>query len=490
LTRPRLGVVPAGSADAGWATAAVERLHRAAEVVTADAPALDALLAFDLAGARRLDRAPPHGIWTFLFGDPAEGGRPGHREFRRGAPTMSARMVRLADPRAARASIVREGVLQGVRLRPRTAERVLTAAALPWPLQAALELRETGEVAPRGAEIVLPAGEAGAPGRLEALLDPISTARSLVRRGWRLLGEDAWNVGYVAKPAAAFLADPRPAPVRWLPEILPGGYYADPFGRRSESGTHLFVEGYDHTHREGWLALIEETAAGAISARRLEIPIPGHLSYPYLIEHAGGVYCVPESFQARRVVLLRAEPYPERWVVDRVLLEDFAGVDSTLFQHAGRWWLLTADNDDEDQTKLWAFHAPDLRGPWSPHAANPVKCDCRSSRPGGRPFLHEGRLYRPAQDCSTAYGAAIVLNRVDLLTPTRFEETPVARIPPDPAGPYPDGLHHFSPMGDVTLIDGKRVTRSPAAAFRWLRGQLRDRFGGRGPLRRSANRSG
>ena len=96
---------------------------------------------------------------------------------------------------------------------------------------------------------------------------------------------------------------------------------------------------------------------------------------------------------------------------------------------------------------------------------NPVRCDVRNARPAGPPFVHEGCLYRPAQDCSRSYGGAIVLNRIDVLTTEWFHETPMARIQPDPNGPYPDGTHTLSPLGPTqTLVDGKR--EGPVALYR------------------------
>jgi hypothetical protein len=160
-------------------------------------------------------------------------------------------------------------------------------------------------------------------------------------------------------------------------------------------------------------------------------------------------------------------------VVERVLLDDFAGVDATPIEHGGRWWLFTADNDNQDQTKLFLFMADALEGPWRPHPQNPVKVDCRSSRPGGMPFVHEGVLYRPAQDCSWTYGGAIVINRVLELTPERFVEEEAVRIEPQPGWPYPDGLHHLVPFGEVTVIDAKRERFDALTLARWLSFRLR-----------------
>lgn len=107
---------------------------------------------------------------------------------------------------------------------------------------------------------------------------------------------------------------------------------------------------------------------------------------------------------------------------------------------------------------LLAWHSDDLCGPWTAHAANPIKIDVRSSRPAGTPFVFEGALYRPAQDCSRHYGGAVVLNRITRLTPFVFEEEGVCVLRPNGREPYRDGLHTLSQAGSKTLIDGCRRT--------------------------------
>ena len=60
-------------------------------------------------------------------------------------------------------------------------------------------------------------------------------------------------------------------------------------------------------------------------------------------------------------------------------------------------------------------------------------------------------------------------NRVVALTPTTFREEPAAFVAPDAGGPYPDGLHTLSGVGNVTLVDGKRLAFSGAEFRRVLR---------------------
>lgn len=95
-----------------------------------------------------------------------------------------------------------------------------------------------------------------------------------------------------------------------------------------------------------------------------------------------------------------------------------------------------------------------------------------SSRPGGTPFLHEGELYLPTQDCRESYGRALSLLHITTLTPEHFACSVVRHITPDGLHPgFPDGLHTISACNDVTLLDVKRIDRSPQRL--WINWQRR-----------------
>jgi hypothetical protein len=166
------------------------------------------------------------------------------------------------------------------------------------------------------------------------------------------------------------------------------------------------------------------------------------------------------------------------WHFVRRLVDGLPVVDPTLFRHDGRYWLLfTLQNDGAfGNLKLYGYHAAALDGVWQPHALNPLKCDITSARPAGAPFVGGGRLHRPSMDCAATYGAAVVINRVDKLSPTAFEETGVARIEPAKDGPYPAGLHTLNRMGAAAVVDGKRFVFDPLAwRHNWRR--LHEVFG-------------
>lgn len=273
-----------------------------------------------------------------------------------------------------------------------------------------------------------------------------------------LFRHEEWNIGIASQPISAFLEGSTKPRIHWFPRPRHGMFLADPFGLTYGQMAFILCEEYDYNTATPRIIAVKIDAATRPSVVEPAVGLPVRASYPYLIEHQGSVYCIPEAYQTGEIALYRAAEFPYRWTKVDVLVSDFAGLDSTVFQHDGRWWLFCTSQEYGSLDRLFIWYADDLVGPWRSHTRNPVKTDIRSSRPAGTPFVHDSYLYRPAQDCSRTYGGRIVLNRVVRLSPHGFEEEPSAFVEPDPSGPYPNGLHTISALGNVTVIDGKRFT--------------------------------
>lgn len=299
---------------------------------------------------------------------------------------------------------------------------------------------------------------------------------SLLARTRRILLTDKWNVGVAMAPVSGLLDGSLAfSEVKWLPEIR-GGFIADPFAVSGidENGDLLMLaEVYDYRTQLGRIcALRFNVKSGRLDIVETPSLSAGvHMSYPFLFQHAGEIFCVPETHEARCVYLYRALNYPEEWVREAVLLEDFPAADATVFQYGDRWWMFATNVEQGSNTFLYAWHSEELLGPWRPHKSNPIKTDITSSRPAGRPFVVDGKLYRPAQDGSKTYGGRVVIHQIIELTPERFQEEVVAEI--GPLGRYPEGLHTVVPVGDITLIDGKRCAFNCHMLLRNVRLRLR-----------------
>jgi hypothetical protein len=155
--------------------------------------------------------------------------------------------------------------------------------------------------------------------------------------------------------------------------------------------------------------------------------------------------------------LYEAEVFPDRWRLRAVLMQDIEAADTTLHldRRTGVWWMFAAvtEHGSSSHDTLSLFHSDRLEGPWQPHPMNPVKLDPLSSRPAGPLVEWEGRLFRPAQDCTASYGSGLVWCEILTLSPEAFEERVVTR---HAAPPGYTGLHTYGRGSGFEVVDFKR----------------------------------
>jgi hypothetical protein len=239
--------------------------------------------------------------------------------------------------------------------------------------------------------------------------------------------------------------------------------WADPFPIERGGRHFVLFEELVFGKGKAHIAALEVDRAGRWSKPVVVLERDYHLSYPFLLEHAGELYMIPETGHNRSVELYRCVAFPDRWRLEQVLLDGLCGVDATLHQAQGKWWMFVGvypagSEFTEGADELHVFHSEQLTGPWKPHAANPVKSDVRSGRPAGNLYQREGALYRPAQIGAPRYGAGVSINQVLRLTTADYLETEVQRITPRRPGKVL-GLHTVNRAGGLTVIDG--FSRSP-----------------------------
>jgi hypothetical protein len=232
--------------------------------------------------------------------------------------------------------------------------------------------------------------------------------------------------------------------------------YADPFVFEKNGKKWVFVEELEYSTGKGVISCAMLTRGLPLPRPSLVLSRPYHLSYPFVFEDGGETYMIPETGANRAVELYRALSFPDGWSLHKTLIRDVALYDATVVRHDGRWWIFAALEHEGGtaQDELGIFYSDSLEGPWSAHLCNPVKSDCRSSRPGGRIVAQDGRLFRPAQDCERTYGSALVWLEVEELTPATFREKEIARWCGRDA--QADGLHTYDYDGELAVIDVRR----------------------------------
>lgn len=275
-----------------------------------------------------------------------------------------------------------------------------------------------------------------------------------------------WNIGILKSPIANCLngkIDNRD--ITWFPVLSGHQFMADPFVVSENGSLFLFYEFLDYSNKIGKIHFarinpsnfsVEETGEALSSST--------HLSYPYVFKQGKDFYMVPESSASKEISLYIATRFPHQWKKIHTFFH-LGGIDNTILFYNNQWWLFFTLSHYKEQAlqELHLAFCDSLMGRWQLHPKNPVKIDRASSRPGGTPFIHEGNLFRPAQDCSKSYGGGVVINKILELNKNTFHEKRVAALSPVSSAPFPDGLHTLSHCnaGTFSIIDSLRLEFTP-----------------------------
>jgi hypothetical protein len=225
-------------------------------------------------------------------------------------------------------------------------------------------------------------------------------------------------------------------------------YYADPFPFRRNGQDFVFMEDFSFNRGRGCIS-VTTIENGSASTPFPVLEEPHHLSYPFIFEHNGEIWMIPESGEARGIYLYRAEQFPGKWKREACLIDGIEAYDATLLRHQGRFWLFVCERicNSSSWDSLGLFYADRLTGPWvSVH--NPVLLDARMCRPAGAIIQRLGHQIRPVQDCSLQYGGAVLLYRVDTLAVDKFSQVQIGTIHCGSSG-----CHTYNNYSGLEVID-------------------------------------
>ncbi len=223
---------------------------------------------------------------------------------------------------------------------------------------------------------------------------------------------------------------------------------ADPFLFQYDGSHYLFCEQYETKENRAGIGCFAFENGIPVN-KGIVLRRPYHISYPCVFAYQDAVYMIPETSANETVELYRAVEFPHRWVLDTVLLRG-RYVDATVYQSEDGLKLFTYEKRD----KVWILTCFSM----NMDTKSLEKCSekvykTNVGRPAGSLWQEDGKLYRPAQDCSRKYGEALIVYRVDSLAP--LQETPVRRIT---AAQYDlpqkaDRLHTYNTDSRYTVVD-------------------------------------
>jgi hypothetical protein len=408
-----------------------------------------------------------YGVWSFHHGDNREyrGAPPGFWELYEGNPVTGSILQVLTES------------LDGGRVIYRSLSATefgslyLTLNPLYWKT-AEFALRRLRDLHHHGWEYIRSLEEFNEPDNYKKVIYRIPSTpvmvnfllklagRKLSRRFRSLLFAERtqWFMAYRARSGARTALSDRTGF-----QVIPwrrGRFYADPFLIKRSGKTYLFFEDFDFSKSRAAISYLEIGSDGQLGVPRPAMERDYHLSYPFLIASRGEVYMIPETKERKTIELYRAVEFPEKWVLVKTIAENVLAVDSTVFEHAGKFWLFTniAVPGGSTFDELYLFFADSLEGEWAAHPKNPIVSDVRRARPAGSLFYENSKLLRPSQDCSLRYGYAMTLNEVQILSEEEYRETPCGRIEPEWC-PGSICTHTYNRSEEFEVLDGMKIGR-------------------------------
>ena len=226
---------------------------------------------------------------------------------------------------------------------------------------------------------------------------------------------------------------------------------ADPFLFEADGEHYLFAEQYRKDADRGCIGYFRFIDGKPVN-QGIIIENSFHMSYPDVFRYKDRFYMIPESSAGGTVDLYAADRFPDKWRREKTLISGKKYVDSTVYQDADGFYLISYTMTGGYEIHVYSLDMEKQ----TVTLLSTKRYERNVGRPGGRLFWEEGRLIRPAQDCSRKYGEALILYQVDDLNRNgAFIEHEVRRIR---AGELnlpgaPERTHHLTDDSRYEVMD-------------------------------------
>ena len=193
-----------------------------------------------------------------------------------------------------------------------------------------------------------------------------------------------------------------------LAEAPANQWCADPFVYEADGEHYIFVEQYENDKEKGSIGYFKFENGVPVN-KGILIENSYHMSYPDVFEYGGRYYMIPESSANSTVDLYEAEEFPAKWRKVKSLIVGQKYVDSTVYLDGEDFYLISYTMIGGYEVHVFQLDMERLELKF----LSKKQYDKNVARPGGRLFLENGKLMRPAQDCSRKYGEALIFYQVD-----------------------------------------------------------------------------
>lgn len=240
------------------------------------------------------------------------------------------------------------------------------------------------------------------------------------------------------------------------------GYKADPFLIEYKDRQICFYEYFPFKTRKGVINAL--SIGDSVEDLGTVLEEKFHLSFPFVFNHEGSIYMLPESHESNDLKLygLNMENHSEINVYPmNTILKNVRCADPLIFYKDKCWWLMVnIDSSDTDEfcSELHCFSSIDIfSGNWKPHPLNPLIVNSEKARNGGL-ILDGNNIFRVFQKQGfNMYGRGFGVARILEINSDHYSEQTIYEMKQPVRGL--NGMHTFNHNKGLSVCDGAKRVR-------------------------------
>ncbi len=268
----------------------------------------------------------------------------------------------------------------------------------------------------------------------------------------RELRHNLWNIGFIEEGLEHTLTCCKPK-IHWVKKRIKDRWFADPFILDvTDKEIILLVEEYCYDVRRGRLArVVIDRKTYEEGSFEIILDLPTHLSFPFILRKDERVYVMPENSASGSSTIYEYDD-PSRTLLPLHHTGEIPFTDASIFEMEGKTFLWTTmvPNVNGKTLSIFTFDTETMK---TKDKVVDIDFTKNIARNAGEVFKINGRLYRPAQDCTACYGHGVVLQRVEKKG-DEWTFTNVNSLYPNTFR-YNQGVHTFNHYKGLIVVDAR-----------------------------------
>lgn len=233
-------------------------------------------------------------------------------------------------------------------------------------------------------------------------------------------------------------------------------FLADPFLVIDKGVYHIFFELQGNGPAK--IGLLQSDDGIKYDFKGIVVEEPFHLSFPQVFSYRDEFFMLPETKNAKNVLLYKATDFPNKWEISDTLIKNVELEDPAILLSDS---LNIISGSEVKSLTQYVYTSDSLRGKWKKHSGFKPRRG-NETRAGGSFFAINEELYIPFQNSSQGYGTGVSIYKlIKDNHELKFRKKESMVLGPQKNIPhFSNGMHHIDMAaleeGYYTVYDGKR----------------------------------